>query len=100
MASTFVGIGQDKDVVAEHVRLLLEADYLQGHMIEGLSGVFDDIAIINGISWEGHDFIDAVKSDNIWAKTKERALAAGGGFSIEVFKALAIRVAKDTLGLP
>lgn len=40
------------------------------------------------LSWEGADFIDSVRDDKIWQKTKEGAQIAGG-FSFEILKALA-----------
>lgn len=40
------------------------------------------------LTWEGHDFVDAVRDETVWAKTKEGVNAAGG-FSFDILKALA-----------
>ena len=44
--------------------------------------------ILANLTWAGHDFIDSVRDDEIWRKTKEGAKAAGG-FSVDLLKALA-----------
>lgn len=40
------------------------------------------------LTWEGHDFVDAVRDNDIWKKTRQGANAAGG-FSVDLLKDLA-----------
>ena len=40
------------------------------------------------LTWEGHDFLDSVRDDDIWKATKEGVKQAGG-FSLDLMKALA-----------
>lgn len=40
------------------------------------------------LTWAGHDFVDAVRDDDIWHRTRQGATAAGG-FSVELLKDLA-----------
>ena len=40
------------------------------------------------LSWSGYDFVDTVRDEVIWKKTKAGVTAAGG-FTFEVMKALA-----------
>ena len=40
------------------------------------------------LTWSGHDFVDAVRDDEIWGKTRQGAKAAGG-FSVDLLKDLA-----------
>ena len=44
--------------------------------------------VLAELTWAGHDFVDTVRDDEIWQKTKEGAKAAGG-FSFDLIKALA-----------
>ena len=44
--------------------------------------------VLAELTWAGHDFVDTVRDDEIWRKTKEGAKAAGG-FSFDLIKALA-----------
>lgn len=38
----------------------------------------------------GHDYLDAVKNDGIWAKTKSVVEAEGGSLALELIKSLAL----------
>jgi hypothetical protein len=40
------------------------------------------------LTWDGHDFVDAVRDEAVWKHTKEGAKAVGG-FSFDILKALA-----------
>ncbi len=48
------------------------------------------------LTWEGHDFLDAVRDPVIWSKTKEGA-AAAGAFSWDILKKLAKGYAKKQI---
>jgi hypothetical protein len=57
---------------------------------------------IRRLTWEGHEFLDAVRDPEIWRKTKAGA-ATTGGFTLGLLKDLATayakHVAKERLGL-
>lgn len=38
---------------------------------------------INGLTWSGHDFVDAVRNDAVWSKVSERAKSLSVELSIE-----------------
>ena len=57
-------------------------------------------AEVRTLTWDGHDFLDAIRDDTIWNKTKARVLEAAGTVSLEVLKAVAVSVARGALGLP
>lgn len=40
------------------------------------------------LSWTGHEFLDSVRSPEVWARTKAGALAAGG-FTVQLLADLA-----------
>lgn len=40
------------------------------------------------LTWQGHDFLDSVRNQETWAKTKKGALAAGG-WTADILKDLA-----------
>lgn len=58
--------------VTEHLALMFEAGLLVGLPPQPMAFV------IYRISWKGHDFLDSTRNPTVWAKTKERALKAGG----------------------
>jgi hypothetical protein len=76
--------GYSTDQIGYHLALLREA---------GLINCPETRPIAAGIgfrrlSWEGHDFLDAVRDSKIWEKTKSGA-AAAGGFTMELLRDLA-----------
>lgn len=54
---------------------LIEAGYLIGNTKVDLSGHMK--VIINSITWNGHQFLDNVRSNTVWKKTKETAIKLG-----------------------
>ena len=54
------------------------------------------------LTWQGHEFVDAVRDSEVWRRTKEGASRVGNftiGLLVEIAKAYAKQVAKDRLGL-
>lgn len=72
-----------QDQVAYHLDLAIEA----GLVDQGGSGVMNGF-MFRRLTWDGHDFVDAVRDDDIWKKTRQGATAAGG-FSLDLLKDLA-----------
>lgn len=75
--------GEDPDEVHYNMRLLVEAGFLDMTRTQ-FTGRFN----IRGITWAGHDFLDSVRDEQVWRKTKEGALKAGG-FTVDLLRDLA-----------
>jgi hypothetical protein len=61
--------------------LAIEAGLLRGQIYhEGGSTI--PITTVTGITWAGHDFLDATRDARIWKKTRTRALALGTTWSL------------------
>lgn len=56
-------------------------------------------AVVNRLTWEGHDFLEAARNETIWERTKAQIAEKGGGASFEVIKALLTAAAKDYFGV-
>jgi len=70
--------GYSFDQIAYHLDLIKQAGFIER------SGSDLGIGIMfKGLSWSGHDFVDSVRSPDVWDKTKQAASAAGG-FSVEL----------------
>ena len=78
------GVGADE--FSEAITLMLERGLIEGATLRPLKGAIQ-IANVR-ITWSGHDFLDSVRDEEIWEKTKEGAVAAGG-FTFDLIKALA-----------
>jgi hypothetical protein len=93
----FVSHEFDGPTIAYHVRLLHDAGYIAGVIKPHFAG--NIVCHISGMSWEGHDLLDAIKNDTVWAKTKATIKEKGGGATIEVIKAVAMNYAKAHFGI-
>lgn len=51
------------------------------------------------LTWEGYDFLDASRNDNVWKRVLKVAKEKGGGLAYEVFKALLIQYAKEDFNI-
>jgi len=75
--------GFSPDEIDYHLNLIVEAGFLttHGRMMSGA-------VLFDRLTWAGHDFVDSVRSPEVWAKTKKGAEAAGG-FTVDLLKDLA-----------
>lgn len=85
--------------VSYHAYLLIDAGLARGadvttHDSEGPE------ALIQSLTWEGHEFIDAARDESRWQKAKGMVAEKGGGITLDVLKALLVSLAKSALGLP
>jgi hypothetical protein len=74
-----------------HMRLLGDAGYLDLTPTQ-FEGSFN----FRALSWKGHEFLDSVRDDEVWRKTKQGALAAGG-FTFELLADLAKGFVKELI---
>ena len=78
------------DVIYQLI-LLIEAG-----LISGTSA--NDGPMITGLTWQGHEFLDDVRDDDTWTKTKERAKSVGS-WSLGILTEIAKAEIKMRLGL-
>lgn len=80
-----------------HKWLLFNAGFVEGGDDTDWSG--NKSAVITGLNWEGHDFLDAARDPGIWNQAKETLGTQFATVSIDVLKALLVTLLKDQLGL-
>jgi hypothetical protein len=56
--------------VSYHMELLIEVGLVTGQMSKTISREPQDFFALR-LTWEGHEFLDAVRSDTVWQKTKK-----------------------------
>lgn len=81
--------GYDKSSLQYHKALLIDAGLLEGAVKYPMSLAPTDIphgVVVRKMTWEGHDFIDAIRSDTKWAKIKSFLASAGKDLTIETIK--------------
>lgn len=92
--------GRDHRVVAEHVRLLLDAGYLSTARVQYVAGKRMDLGL--ALSWAGHEFLETIRDPQIWMTAKSGATKLGS-WSLSVLAELAkaaIKAKAIELGLP
>lgn len=91
--------GFDQITTIYHVRLLIEAQYMQAIDASDLSS--EDYMQL-GLTWSGHEFLETIRDSEVWSKTKAGATKVGSwsvGLLAELGKAYAREKARQ-LGLP
>lgn len=78
--------------IAYHLGLLIEADFVKGKVGN------EEMPIISGLTWKGHEFLDNVRDSGVWSKTKERFKGLPN-VAIGVIAAIAEAEVKKRLGL-
>lgn len=82
--------------VLDHFAMLYEADLLKGQVIRGSSGEIL-AASFERLSWDGHNFLALARNEGTWAKVKDRILATGGAWTLDLVKSLLAELAKRSM---
>lgn len=78
-----------KEQILYHKALLLEAELADGlkpHYSSREYSEIPDRVIIRRLTWEGHNFIDAIRDEGRWQKAKEWIREAGKILTLETLK--------------
>jgi hypothetical protein len=90
--------GYTEEQIGYHVHLMVEAGLLKGAKTSHM-GSPSPSAIPTSLTWEGHEFADAARSDTVWNRAKstikDKVGSVGIGVMVEVLK----QHAKQLLGL-
>ncbi|MGO9175051.1 MAG: DUF2513 domain-containing protein [Desulfobaccales bacterium] len=78
--------GHSEDEVSYHCRLLLDARMIDATCIPQNMG--PDEWIIKGLTWAGHEFLEASRDDSRWNKAKKIISEKTGSFSFEILKSI------------
>ena len=82
--------GYSEEMLNYHLTLLLEAG-----LIEAKKG--HERWIANGLTWAGHEFLEASRDDSRWEKVKRLVLEKTGSLSFEMIKLALIEAMKSSL---
>lgn len=83
----------------EHEALLIEAGLIHGQVLKGSNG-FPAGVIILRLTWAGHEFLAAARSESIWKKVREQVKKAGVQVPISVLEELLKQFIKQSIGTP
>ena len=77
--------------ISYHSELLIEAGLVEGDMHGHLGPGASDF-FVRRLSWSGHEFLDAVRSETVWAKTKKTFAAKGVEMTFDLVKTVASEI--------
>lgn len=84
--------------VSYHMELLIEAGLVVGTMDDAVP-LYAKEFHASRLTWAGHEFLDAIRSDTLWNKTKETFATKGLDMTFETIKAVAAAAMTSMLGL-
>lgn len=82
-----------------HLQLMINAGLIEGKAQNFLGGAV--LIHIRGLTWQGHDFLDAARNDKVWEKANEAAESKGldlRSLPLEVVKDFLVESAKALVG--
>ena len=74
-----------------HVKLLIDAGLINGEMINTI-GRHAKSFMIQSLTWNGHEFLDTIKNDNVWDKTKSTFKEGGLSMTFDLAKEVATNI--------
>lgn len=85
--------GYDRIVVMYHMLLLAQAGLVDFEPERTETGRIIRVHVL-GLNWAGHEFLDAVRSENVWRKLLKYTKEKGGALPFELVKTLGIELLK------
>jgi hypothetical protein len=88
--------GYDMKTIAYHCEVLKDAGLIteyEGHYAGDGLYFFG----VGRLTWEGHEFLDKIKSDTVWKKTKDTILTKGIPFVLDAVKQIATAVTSELI---
>ena len=80
--------GYSKEHIAYHLKIMDDGGLIDVQNSTVMVGNIHRF-VIDGITWNGHEFLDSVRNDGVWSHTKE-SLKPVGSASFEVVKSIAV----------
>ncbi len=74
-----------------HIKLLGEAGYLE---VSDYSTKAGPNFMINGMTWQGHEFLDTIRNETVWKKLTIRFKEDAGKLPFEVIKVIGATLIK------
>lgn len=75
-----------------NVEILMEAGLIHGSMSQTIGPNVNNF-IASRLTWQGHEFLDAIRSDTVWEKTKQSFLKQGISMTFDLIKTVATDIA-------
>ena len=81
----------DQKVIGHHVWLMGQGDLITAMPVT-VVGSEPPVALPLAITWAGHEFLDAVRDDTVWAEVNRRLKAQGLSLPSTLLQELALKI--------
>ena len=93
-------MGEVEDpVLIAHLEMMIGAGLVNGKITQP-HGTRGAVIIISDLTWAGHEWLETVRSDDVWRQTTATVQERGGALSFELAKAVATNILRIRMGLP
>lgn len=92
----FLKLTDDFDKICYHLYLLHESGYIQASNIT-CKGCEYPQYLVHWLTGTGCDYLDAVRSNSVWNKTKESLVSTGSSAALDVIKSVAGKITLSLL---
>lgn len=79
-----------------HTEILIESGLIYGNMSKTIGGGANDFIAIR-LTWDGHEFIDGIRSDKVWEKAKKSFVKDGLSMTLDLVKSVATEITSSYL---
>jgi len=86
----------DKQTIAYHCKILYDGGLISDYKAQYADGEIWSFGV-SSLTWEGHDFLDKIRDDSIWSKTKETIKSKGLPMTLDVVKVVASSIIEISL---
>ena len=92
--------GYDNRIIDYHLLLLAQADMIVCEASKSTTNPERYIKVYPfGLSWKGHEFLDAARDESLWNKAKAKVIEVTGGLSLYLIQSVLLYYAKQGLGI-
>lgn len=96
MAPDFMDLCDNENTLYYNIHLMYQAGFIDAFDVSSCGFVFPQYQI-QWLSNSGCEYLDSVRNNSVWAKTKTALKSVGGNASLEVVKNIASRFLMELL---
>jgi hypothetical protein len=90
--------GKESPEIIYNYALAIEAGLLEGNVVHNHDGQIGGAQAMK-LTWAGHDWLDAVRGEDVWRHAMSKATSVGGSLTFEMVKSVATAYVRAHIGL-
>ena len=92
----FVDAEHDKQLVGYHISIMRDAGLVKASIMPADDDPYYSCRV-SSLTWEGNDFLDVVRNETVWEKTKSAISKTVGSATFEMVKSMAVKIGEAML---